>query len=76
MSESDESGTESTEADEVAETKERGIKRAHVDAKLSALHNLLGDQPGTATNLFFSVSFFLDKKFMNLTKRKIDNLKN
>jgi len=45
MSESDESGTESTEADEVAETKERGIKRAHVDAKLSALHNLLGDQP-------------------------------
>lgn len=45
MSESDESGTESTEADEVAETKERGIKRAHIDAKLSALHNLLGDQP-------------------------------
>ena len=70
MSESDESGTESTEADEVAETKERGIKRAHVDAKLSALHNLLGDQPGTATNLFFSVSFFSRQKVYEFEKKK------
>jgi len=50
-SESDESGTELTDGDTVGggedAAKERGLKRAHVNAKLTALHDLLGKQDGS-----------------------------
>jgi len=51
---SDESGTESTDADvtDLEEAKARSLKRAHVNAKLSALQNLLGksDEPSSSEN--------------------------